>query len=240
MERTELLNGIAVWLASRDFQHPMRVGVDGICGAGKTTFASGLAAAIAATGRTVIHLDPDGFHNVREVRYRQGRDSARGYYEDAFAFESFEKLTLEPLGPSGNRRYVHHLHDLESDLVRPRWATAPQDAIVVFDETFIQRGSMREHWDEVIFLDVPRHSAIERGAKRDAILRGGEQAAREAFENRYMAACDLYLAEERPTDRASIVIDNSNPILPRLLRGPGALTQSTCSPVARKTSRPES
>ena len=35
------------------------------------------------SGRPVVRLDSDGFHHIREHRYRQGRDSARGYYEVA-------------------------------------------------------------------------------------------------------------------------------------------------------------
>jgi hypothetical protein len=38
----------------------------------------------------------------------------------------------------------------EMDLV----ATAPEDAIVVFDCTFLQRGLLRDQWDEVIYLQV--------------------------------------------------------------------------------------
>jgi uridine kinase len=42
---------------------------------------SELVSAIAMRGRPAVHLDSDGFHNPRDIRYRQGRDSARGYYE---------------------------------------------------------------------------------------------------------------------------------------------------------------
>lgn len=219
MERAELLDQVALALAERDPGHPLRVGVDGVCGAGKTTFTSALAERLAGGGRPVIRLDPDGFHNVREVRYRQGRDSARGYYEDAFNFEALQLLTLEPLGPGGGGRYACHVHDLETDEMLPKWAQAPENAIVLFDATFIQRDGLREHWDEVIFLDVPRHRAVERGVGRDAARLGGEEATREAYESRYMAACDIYLAEQSPRERASMVIGNDDPHRPELVRG---------------------
>jgi uridine kinase len=75
---------------------------------------------------------------VREIRHRRGRDSARGYYDDAFDFESLRRLTLDPLGPGGSLMYAARLHDLETDELAPRFAEAPADAIVVFDETFLQ------------------------------------------------------------------------------------------------------
>jgi uridine kinase len=217
VERAELLDRVADAVVALMPGHPLRVGVDGVCGAGKTTFATALAARLAETGRPVIRLDPDGFHNVREVRYRQGRESARGYYEDAFDFESLQRLTLEPLGPGGSRRYAVQVHDLETDEVLPSWADAPADAIVVFDETFLQRDGLRDHWDVVIFLDVRRQRAVERGVQRDAERLGGEATTRGAYESRYMAACDIYLAEQDPRGRASIVIDNDDPANPRLV-----------------------
>lgn len=219
MERAELLRDLAEKLAEQDVGHPLRVGVDGVCGSGKTTFADGLVEQLAATGRQVIRLESDGFHHVRAVRYRQGRESPRGYYEDAFDFESLQRLALEPLGPGGSLRYAHHVHDLDTDEVLPKWANAARDSIVVFDATFIQRDGLRDSWDDVIFLDVPRSRAMERGVARDTERMGGEQAARSAYDARYMAACDIYLAEQTPRKRASIVVDNEDPLWPQLATG---------------------
>lgn len=219
MERDEVLRRVTDAVTARQLGHPLRLGVDGVCGAGKTTFATALAARLAQTGRPVIRLDPDGFHNVRAVRYRQGRDSAQGYYEDAFDFESLRRLTLEPLGPGGTRRYASRVHDLESDEVLPVWSDAPVDAIVVFDATFLQRDELRAQWDEVIFLDVARDIAVARGVRRDADRLGGEDATRAAYESRYMAACDLYVAEQDPRSRAGIVIDNTDPLDPAFVAG---------------------
>ena len=71
-------------LRDLDLGRPVRVGIDGYCGAGKTTLARWLVAELERAGRPALHVDSDGFHHVRERRYRPGRDSARGYYEDAY------------------------------------------------------------------------------------------------------------------------------------------------------------
>lgn len=86
MARSEILDEVACVVCAREASHPIRVGVDGICGVGKTIFATELADRIEERGRPAIYLNSDGFHNVRAVRYRQGRESARGYYEDAYDF----------------------------------------------------------------------------------------------------------------------------------------------------------
>jgi uridine kinase len=218
MTRTETLRRIADRLARADPGQPVRVGIDGVCGAGKTTFARELAAALAGSGRPVVELDSDGFHAVRAIRYRQGRDSARGYYEDAYDFGSLRDLVLRPLGPGGSRRYAEHVHDLATDVVAPRFADAPEDAIVLFAATFVQRGDLRDDWDEVIWLDVPEAVATARGVARDAGALGGEEAAQSAYASRYMAACRLYLAEESPRNRASIVVEHTDPGHPGITR----------------------
>lgn len=165
---------VADHVAAVEVGHPVRVGIDGPCGSGKSTLARELVEVIAARGRPTIHLDSDGFHNPRDVRYRRGRGSARGYYEDAYDFDALVERVLVPLGSDESRVYATKVHDMSTD--RPEtglFATAPEDAIVVFDCTFLQRGPLRNYWDEVIYLQVQRDIAVARGAARDAAMLGG-------------------------------------------------------------------
>jgi uridine kinase len=153
------------------------------------------------------------------VRYRRGRDSARGYYDDAYDFAALADRVLRPLGSGPPFEFATAVHDLASDeLVTGATAVAEPDSIVVFDCTFLQRGSLRGLWDAVVWLDCDRAAALRRGVVRDAAALGGEEAAAAAYESRYMAACELYLEQERPFDHASIVVDNTVPLSPRLVR----------------------
>ena len=206
-QRATMLGELALHLSGRDVGHPLRVGIDGVCGSGKSSIARELAKELAALGRPVIRVDSDGFHHERAVRYRNV-NAARGYYENAYDLESLRDNVLIPLGPGGSRRFATRIHDLATDRVESEWADAPADAIVLFDCTFIQRGDLRDHWDEVIYLDVDLDRAQARGVSRDATQLGGADAATAAYESRYMAACRIYLDEEHPLSRASIVVDN--------------------------------
>ncbi|MGN6609908.1 MAG: uridine kinase [Jatrophihabitans sp.] len=220
--RAQVIDGLAAHLASLDPGHPLRVGIDGPCGSGKSTLARELVDAVGRRGRPVVHLDSDGFHHVRAVRYRQGRDSARGYYEDAYDFAALVDRVLVPLGPGGSRHFATKVHDLASDRVETDLVdTAAPDTIAIFDCTFLQRGSLRDHWDHVIYLDVRRDIAVARGVARDAAALGGVEPARRAYDERYMAACDLYLQEERPAQRADVVIDHDDVEHPEVRRGLG-------------------
>ncbi|RAS66823.1 gamma-glutamyl AIG2-like cyclotransferase [Lentzea atacamensis] len=215
--RARVLGRIADHLTAQLPGRPLRVAVDGITAAGKTTLARELTAAVAARGRAAAHLSMDGFHNPRAVRHRQGRDSADGYYADAYDFASFQRLVLDPLGPGGDRKYRERIIDLHSDTpIDEPPVEAPEDLVLVVDGSFLQRELV---WDEVVFVDTPFEVAHERGTRRDTELLGGLDQARRAFEQRYHAASRRYLDEVGPAESATVVLGNedvANPVLRRI------------------------
>ena len=195
-------------LRDLDLGRPVRVGIDGYCGAGKTTLARWLVGELGRAGRPALHVDSDGFHHVRERRYRQGRDSARGYYDDAYDLEALAERVLRPLGPGGDRTIATAVHDLATDeVLTGRTVVVPEDAVVVFAATFVQRGALRDLWEEVVWVDTDEPTATARGIARDAEALGGPEAAAAAYDARYQAACRTYVVEERPRERASIILD---------------------------------
>jgi len=220
MTRADVIDVLAQRLLGRDVGHPLRVGIDGPCGSGKTTFRRTLAQRLRLGTRQVIEVDSDGFHHTRGIRYRQGRTSARGYYEDAYDFAALERRVLQPLGPgsAGGRRIALKVHDLLSDENVLEETTAEHDSIVLFDCTFLQRGALRDSWDDVIYLAVNGAVARARGVARDAAALGGTVAAGKAYDDRYLPAWAAYEIEEKPRDRATLVVDNTDVDRPRLLR----------------------
>lgn len=218
--RRLVLAEVAGLLAAQDLGRPVLVGVDGVVGSGKSTFARELVTVLRDDGRPAVHLDSDGFHHVRAVR-QGGTDQARGYYDHAYDLEALADRVLRPLRAGGSLEVATRVHDLETDeVVDDETAVVDPDAVVVFDCTFLQRDGLRDLWDEVVWLDAPRAAALRRGVSRDALRLGGQDAAEAAYEARYMAACDLYVAEQRPRERASIVVDHEDPANPRLVRRP--------------------
>jgi hypothetical protein len=72
------------------------VAVDGVDGAGKTTFANALVPYIQAGGRTVIRASVDGFHNPRAVRYPRGRFDAQVFFEGSYDYASLRRYCWIP------------------------------------------------------------------------------------------------------------------------------------------------
>jgi hypothetical protein len=162
----------------------------------------------------------DDFHHRRAHRYRQGRDSAVGYYRDAYDVDALARLVLVPLGPGGDGRYAGRVLDLHSDTpVDEPPIDAPDDAVLIVDGTFLQRAELFGLWDEMIFVDTSFSVARDRATRRDAEIFGGVDQTARAVDTRYHAAARLYLDEIDPAERATIVIGNDHvehPVLRRI------------------------
>jgi uridine kinase/gamma-glutamylcyclotransferase (GGCT)/AIG2-like uncharacterized protein YtfP len=225
-ERERVIRRVAEHLATRRPGHPLRVAVDGITAAGKTTLAHELATALGRAGRLSAQLSMDGFHHAQAHRRRQRDRPALGYYRDAYDFAGFAAAVLDPLG-RGEGRYRPAIHDLATDTVREDpWRPAPEDLVLVVDGTFLQRAELAGRWDEVVYLDTSFEVALERALPRDAALFGSPEATREAYANRYHPACRLYQAQYDPAATAGILIGNDDLRRPRLRRigGPAGST----------------
>lgn len=215
--RDRVIGEVADIVCATGVEHPVRTAIDGVTASGKSTFAAELVSAVTARGRPAIHLTMDGFHHPRARRYRQGRMSAEGYYEDAYDFEALAEHVLTPLGPHGDRRYRARIIDLASDQPvdePPRLAAA--NAVVIVDGSFMQRSEVAALWDQRIFVDTDLSVARGRGLDRDADQLGGLADAERLYESRYHAAARLYLAAVNPAARATIVVDNNDLARPRI------------------------
>src|SRR6185436_20240609 len=132
-----------------------RVGIDGVDGAGKTTFADELHDVLRPSGRPVIRAGVDGFHHPRPIRYRRGRTSPEGFYRDSYDYATLDRVLLGPLGPGGTGRYRRAVFDVDADLVveAPEERAAP-GSILLFDGIFLHRPELASRWDLSIFLRV--------------------------------------------------------------------------------------
>jgi uridine kinase len=206
MRRPELLGLVAGWIAGVVRPHPVRVGIDGVDGVGKTTFANELADVLSHGNRQVIRASIDGFHNPRAVRYARGRSSPDGYFRDSFDLGALVSCLLAPLGPGGSGRFRRAVFDYRVDQpVRQAEEAASPDAILLFDGVFLHLPALRPHWDLTLFLDAPFEVTVARMAGRD----GGSPEIDAPANRRYVEGQRIYMQECDPKQSADVVIDNS-------------------------------
>ncbi|MGM0829129.1 MAG: hypothetical protein ACQEU4_12995 [Bacillota bacterium] len=211
MLRSKLISELANRILSLRINHPVRVGVSGITASGKTTLANELAKELLCRKKKVIRTSIDNFHNPRDIRYKKGKESAIGYYEDAHDYDSFKKRLLIPLGPNGNLHYQTISLDLAKDeYVNKEIKVATKDMVLIVDGTFLFKKDLCNLYDFKIFVNTDFELARKRGAKREERAFGSYEEAEEMFIKRYHAASKLYLDQHSPQLNADVVINNNN------------------------------
>lgn len=181
--------------------------VDGIDGAGKRPFADALAERLGRGGHAVFRASVDRFHRPRAERYVRGVDSAEGYYYDSFDYELFRRVLIEPFRLGGSAGFVTAAFDVERDVqLEMEWQTGPQDATLVVDGAFLNRPELRGIWNYSIWLETDPDAAWDRLLELDGPA--GQSP-------RYPGGQKLYIAEANPRAKATAIVDNTDPELPR-------------------------
>ena len=210
--RCRLLDDLAARISRIERPHPIRVAIDGVECAGKTTLADELRAPLETLGRPVIRSSIDNFHNPAAIRYERGRSSSEGYSRDSFDIDRLRAELLDPLGPGGSRTFRHAIFDYRTDSeVDVPAASAPPKAVLLFDGIFLQRPELRSVWDYSIFVKVDFGETMRRAEQRDAHYLGAPDDVRRLYETRYVPTQERYLAECDPERLASVVVDNNAP-----------------------------
>ena len=191
------------------------VGVDGVDGSGKTTFADELARTLEGRGDRSLRVSLDDFHHPRSIRHRLGRDSPEGFWLDSYDYAAFLDRVVRPLRGDGDGRYRRASHDLESDqYVDPPAVEAGPPCVVLVDGLFLQRSELRAAWDAVVFLDADFAVSVGRMAQRD----GSDPDPAAASNRRYVEGQRIYFRECDPQGRADILVDHNDIARPRVVR----------------------
>ena len=212
-----LLNRLAAAIVAVHPLRMIRVAIDGVDGAGKTTLADALAPLVAAQGRPVIRASIDDFHHPRALRYARGRYSPDGFYLDSYDYDSFRTLLLDPLSPEGSGRYAARRFDLDND--RPFDLVIQQaqpTAALIVDGIFLHRPELRSYWNISIFLKVDFEVSLPRGAQRGSTFDATDAAS--PSNQRYVGGQKLYLGACAPEQRADIVIGYNDLREPSILK----------------------
>jgi uridine kinase len=200
----------------------MRVAIDGVDAAGKTTLAEDLVTPLQACGRPVIRASIDDFHHPAQKRYQRGSTSPEGYYRDSFNYQALLASLLVPLGPGGSRWYRAAVFDVRMDAaVQAPLCAAESNAVLLFDGVFLLRPELRGFWEFMIFVDAAFEVTLVRAQQRDLALFGTVAEVTKRYEQRYIPGQRLYLKECQPKERATVVVENNDPWHPVLWEGKG-------------------
>lgn len=133
--RTQLIQAVARVVMEGDVR---KVGIDGVDGSGKTTFAEALGAELRSQNCPTERLHADDFLSPPEIRHRLGQQSPEGFWLDSY-----------------------DLPALASAVAQPR------ETVLLVDGLFLHRDELVDLWDLSIFLDVPFEVSVSRMSTRD-------------------------------------------------------------------------
>lgn len=202
--RDALLAELAARLTALD--RPAAVAVDGGDGAGKTTLADELAARVPGAVRASL----DDFHHPRAFRHAEGRTAAT-VWARSFDLEAARRELLDPWRRGPGTPYRRRWHDLATDSrVDDPPAVVPEDGVLIVDGVFAQRSELADAWDLVVYVHADDDVRVSRMAARDGV----PDDPGHPDQRRYLDAQQRYRDGFEPSERADVVVDNTDPDAP--------------------------
>ncbi|TMU87048.1 uridine kinase [Bacillus sp. BHET2] len=175
---------------------PYIIGIDGLGGAGKTTFAKDLKHELEHRDYHVTILHIDDYIVESKKRYGTGFEEWQEYYFFQWDIELIQSELFEKLHQP-KWELTLPFYDQSMDKVVTKQMDIPPSSILVIEGVFVQRKEWKSFYDFTIFIDCPREVRVERVLDRDVYL--GEYGARvEKYERRYWPAEDYYMQNEEP------------------------------------------
>jgi uridine kinase len=204
--RSETLNYISEIIISKKskLERTLLVGIDGSDGSGKSTFARELSEILEKHQCSTNVCSIDDFHNPKEIRYRQGKNSPLGFFEDSYNNSLLVEKFLLPL-LNGAGTVTSHAFDCEADQAMSETLDVSSIDVILFEGMFLHRDALVDYWDISLYLKTEFSVSVPRGNARFGLNPnpGHESNARYVEGNRiYQRLCN-------PFEKADIVLDNN-------------------------------
>lgn len=165
------------------------VAVDGPPDAGQRALADDLATESTRRGHAAFRASIDDFRRPRADRERLG-DAPAVRYAETYDYSTFRRVLVEPFRMGEGAAFVTAAFDADRDApIPPKWRSGPRDAILLVDGVQLLRPELRGLWNASLWMQ-------QRDREVDAV-----QA--------------VYEAESAPRTAATIIIDASDPDVPR-------------------------
>lgn len=171
---------------------PFIIAIDGLSGAGKTTFVNQLKDKLENI--VVIHIDD---HIVeRQKRYGTGHAQWYEYYQLQWDTIFLEEHLYKRIHENERQlRLPFYRKDLDT-CVNKTIHLRP-DQIVIIEGVFLLREEWKNYYDYIIFLDCPKEIRYDRVLQRDTYIGNIPERVKKYIE-RYWVAEDYYLNKQSP------------------------------------------
>ncbi|MBX3158286.1 MAG: hypothetical protein KF773_20120 [Deltaproteobacteria bacterium] len=188
--------------------------IDGIDGAGKSTFARSLLASLERAGRRGVVVSIDEFR--RPVDWKQAGIEVDAYYDNYYDLGMCEAALAAFVG--GAPAITIPAFDSRTEqLDGSRTLELEGTSFAIVEGVFPLRLPSAAA-GIVVFLDVDEAVARQRILERDQRRGRARPEIEHRIDQRYFPAQKRYWAQLDPRERADILIDNEHPHAPRVVR----------------------
>lgn len=157
------------------------IGVDGRAGAGKTTLADRIAAAV---GGTVVHVDDFAGPHVPE-----------------WDWPRLQEQVVDPLLAARPGRYQRWEWNRDEPA---EWHDVPTGVPVIIEGVSCTRSELSVPWTLQIWVDAPRETRLRRAIDRDGA------AMLPHWLDVWMPSEEAYIARDRPEQRVDLIVSGTD------------------------------
>lgn len=177
---------------NHQLSRPFIVAIDGLSGAGKTTFVNQLKSEL--DNILVIHIDD---HIVeRKKRYETGNEQWYEYYQLQWDTVFLEEQLYKKIHQNERQLYIP-FYDKDCDSCTYRTIHLSSYPIIIIEGVFLLREEWENYYDYIVFLDCPKEIRYERVLQRDTYI-GNVTERLKKYQERYWAAEDYYVSKQSP------------------------------------------
>ena len=179
-------------------------GIDGLGGAGKSTIAETIRAALEAQGIHTVLLHIDDFIHPRAVRYNDAVPAWQCYYDLQWRYDYFAEV-LRAARSGSTEQITAELYDKDNDCYISETYALGKRTVILTEGIFLQRKELAGLFDYMIYIDIPESVRLARVLRRDTYIGDAKQIT-EKYETRYFPAERHYAAAYQPALSADLTI----------------------------------
>lgn len=184
------------------------IGVDGLGGAGKSTFVNSLKLQLQNENYYSYVLHIDDFIHPKCIRYDLSKEEWDCYYNVQWRYDYLVKEILSPIKNGEIIDKQIERYNREADEYFTQRLNLVHGSVLILEGIFLQRKELKTYLDYTIYLDVPREVRLNRVLARDGYI-GGLEDIKSKYEHRYFPAEEKYTLEYSPIETADFVLKNS-------------------------------
>jgi len=184
------------------------LGIDGLSGAGKTTYANEITVRLKERFSVVVfHIDDH--LRLRKDRYNTGHPPWYEYYYLQWDVRLLQKRLFKPLKKGACELVLPFYRD-EEDFLEDKMVHLPKNSLIIIEGVFLQRIEWRGFFDFLIYLDCSREERYRRVLERTRFA-GDERERIKKYETRYWPAEEYYENRIQPQRKADWVVKTELP-----------------------------